>query len=70
VICGFEYWSDCEGAGKVYEEEAEAERGGLGGDADARIVDARIVDDDEDGWCGNAAADIGDVPGRFIDGTG
>ena len=42
MICGFECWSDCEGAGKVY--EAEAEGGGVGGDADARIVD-----DDEDG---------------------
>jgi hypothetical protein len=32
-LCGFEYWSDCEGAGKVYEEEAEAEGGGLRSDS-------------------------------------
>lgn len=45
MICGFEYWGDCECEGKVYEEEeAGAEGGGVGGD-----VDARTVDDDEDG---------------------
>lgn len=64
MICGFEYWADCECGGKVY-EGAGAEGEGVAGD-----VDTCIVEDDEDGRCENEAEDNEGVPGTFIDARG